>query len=319
MKYIEDLREGMNVAEIYFCKKADALVSKTGKTYYSVTLQDKTGLLDGKVWDVSNPGIEEFNTGDFVKVDGRITSYQGKLQMNIDRVYTVSEGQYNLADYIPASEYDIEEMYKEMMEILNKVTEPHLKKLITHFFVDDEKFIKGFKNHSAAKSVHHGFVGGLLEHTGHVVKICNFMCTLYPDMNRDLLVTAAALHDIGKMAELSTFPTNEYTDCGQLLGHIVIGIMAIDKAIVSIDNFPSVLRNELLHLIASHHGELEFGSPKRPALMEAWALHHADNMDAKLETFKEAVKQQQGTEWSAYNRLLDTPIRRTTSKDKYKE
>ncbi|MCR4716908.1 MAG: HD domain-containing protein [Lachnospiraceae bacterium] len=318
MRYIEDLREGMNVAEIYFCKKADALVSKAGKTYYSVTLQDKTGMLDAKVWDVSNPGIEEFSTGDFVKVDGRVTSYQGKLQLNIDRIYQVQEGQYVLADYIPASEYDIEQMYSEMMAILNQVTEPHLKKLINHFFVEDSKFIESFKNHSAAKSVHHGFVGGLLEHTSHVVKVCNFMCSLYPDLNKDLLVTAAALHDIGKLKELSKFPTNEYTDCGQLLGHIVIGIMAVNKAVSEIEGFPVVLRDELLHCIASHHGELEFGSPKKPALMEAIALHHADNMDAKLETFKEAVKQQQGTEWSAYNRLLDTPIRRTTSKDKYK-
>lgn len=319
MRYIEDLREGMNVAEIYFCKKAEALVSKNGKTYYSVTLQDKTGLLDGKVWDVSNPGIEEFNTGDFVKVDGRVTSYQGKLQLNIDRVYTVQEGQYILSDYIPASEYDIEQMYSELMDILKQVNQPHLKKLINHFFVDDAKLIDSFKKHSAAKSVHHGFVGGLLEHTSHVVKVCNFMCTLYPDMNKDLLLTAAALHDIGKLSELSRFPENEYTDRGQLLGHIVIGIMAVNKAVTDIEGFPTVLRDELLHLIASHHGELEFGSPKRPALMEAIALHYADNMDAKLETFKEAVKQQQGTEWSAYNRLLDTPIRRTTSKDKYKE
>jgi 3'-5' exoribonuclease len=180
------------------------------------------------------------------------------------------------------------------------------------FFVDDEAFVKAFKAHSAAKTVHHGFIGGLLEHTLHVTKLCQFYGTLYKELNMDLLLTAAAFHDIGKLDELSTFPENDYTDNGQLLGHIVIGIVKLDKAMDTIGDFPPVLRGELEHLIASHHGELEYGSPKKPALMEAMALHHADNTDAKLETFKELVSGAVNTDWMGYNRFVESNVRKTT-------
>jgi 3'-5' exoribonuclease len=312
MRYINELRENDTNSEIYFCKKADALVTKAGKTYYSVTLQDKTGTIEGKVWDVTNPGIEEFDKGDYVMVGGRITSYMGNLQYNIDRIYRVQEGQYNVADYMPCSEYDTDAMYEELLEILKGVKEVHLRKLIKMFFVDDETFVKAFKAHSAAKTVHHGFIGGLLEHTLHVTKLCQFYGTLYKELNMDLLLTAAAFHDIGKLDELSTFPENDYTDNGQLLGHIVIGIVKLDKAMDTIGDFPPVLRGELEHLIASHHGELEYGSPKKPALMEAMALHHADNTDAKLETFKELVSGAVNTDWMGYNRFVESNVRKTT-------
>ena len=311
MRYINELREGDVISEIYFCKKADVLVTKAGKTYYSMTLQDKTGTIDAKVWDVANPGIEEFDTHDFVKVGGRITSYQGNLQFNVDRIFRVDETMYSVADYMPCSEYDVDEMYQEMMNILNTVKEPHLRQLIKMFFEDNERFIKAFKGHSAAKSVHHGFIGGLVEHTCHVVKFCQFYGTLYKELNMDLLLTAAAFHDIGKILELSTFPDNDYTDDGQLLGHIVMGIIEIDKAAAKIEGFPRGLKSELEHCIAAHHGELEYGSPKKPALMEAVALHFADNTDAKLETFKEATKNVNGTEWMGFSRLFDSNIRKT--------
>lgn len=312
MHFINELREGDVVSDIYFCKKVDALVTKAGKTYYSMILQDKTGTIDGKIWDVTNPGIEEFNTHDFVKAGGRITTFQGNLQFNVDRIFRVDESMYNPADYMPCSEYDTEQMYEELMKILAGVRQQHLKQLIKMYFVENAQFISAFKKHSAAKSVHHGFIGGLLEHTLHVVKLCQFYGTLYPQLNLDLLLTAAAFHDIGKIVEISSFPENEYTDEGQLLGHIVIGILEIEKAAAKIEGFPQTLKSELEHCIAAHHGELEYGSPKKPALMEAVALHHADNTDAKLETFKEAVKASNGTAWSGYNRLFESNIRKTT-------
>ncbi len=311
MKYIAELRDGDSLSEIYYCKKSDVLVTKAGKTYYSLTLQDKTGSIDGKVWDVTNPGIEEFESGDFVKVGGRIITFQGNLQYNIDRIYRVSENQYDVADYMPCSVNDINQMYDDMISILQNVKEPHLQKLIKKFFVEDAAFIEKFKKHSAAKTVHHGFIGGLVEHTLHVVKLCDFYCGLYPSLQRDLLITAAALHDVGKVKELSAFPSNDYTDEGQLIGHIVIGIVDVDKAIDEIEGFPKTLRNELEHCIAAHHGELEFGSPKKPSLMEAVALHFADNTDAKLETFKEAMDSVQSTEWLGYNRFFESNIRKT--------
>lgn len=312
MYYIESFREGQNVSEIYFCKKADLLVAKNGKNYYSVTLQDKTGTIDGKIWEVNSPGIEDFDKGDYVKVEGRITSFQGNLQFNIERIYRVQEGQYVVADYMPCSEFDIEAMYQELLTYIGKVNNVHLKQLLDAYFVTDEcGLVKLFKKHSAAKAVHHAFIGGLLEHTLHVVKMCDFYTTLYSDLNADLLLTAAALHDIAKIYELSSFPENDYTDAGQLLGHIVMGVVEIDRQTAKIDGFPKTLRNELEHCIAAHHGLLEYGSPKKPALMEAIALHHADNTDAKLETFREAIKGANAGEWLGFNRMLDSNIRRT--------
>ena len=168
--------------------------------------------------------------------------------------------------------------------------------------------------HSAAKSVHHGFVGGLLEHTLGVTKNCDYFAKMYPVLNRDLLLTAAIFHDIGKLKELSTFPENDYTDAGQLLGHIMIGAEWVGDAIKSIDGFPVVLANELKHCILAHHGELEFGSPKKPALVEALALSFADNIDAKMETFRELLVNvpENDTKWQGYNRFMETNFRRTS-------
>ena len=190
---------------------------------------------------------------------------------------------------------------------------PYLQKLLSMFFLEDKAFEERFKFHSAAKTVHHGFVGGLLEHTLGVTSLCDAFCRQYPILNRDLLLTAAMFHDIGKMEELSAFPANDYTDAGQLLGHIVIGTEWIGKYIQKIPGFPARLGNELKHCILAHHGELEFGSPKKPALVEAVALNFADNMDAKMETLKEAFANvpEGNTEWLGYNRLLESNIRKT--------
>ena len=203
-------------------------------------------------------------------------------------------------------------MYKELMALIQSVKNPYLGKLL-HMFFDNEEFAKRFKFHSAAKSVHHGFVGGLLEHSLSVAKNCDFFAGNYPVLNRDLLITAAIFHDVGKLKELSVFPENDYTDAGQLLGHIVIGSEWISDAIKKIDGFPVVLANELKHCILSHHGELEFGSPKKPALIEAVALSFADNIDAKMETFTEllSVVPENNTDWQGYNRFMETNYRRT--------
>lgn len=179
--------------------------------------------------------------------------------------------------------------------------------------MEDEAFIKAFRFHSAAKSVHHGFVGGLLEHTLSVAKMCEYFAEAYPILNRDLLLTAAIFHDIGKTQELSAFPENDYTDDGQLLGHIVIGTEMISDRIRTIPGFPGRLAAELKHCILAHHGELEYGSPKKPAILEALALNFADNTDAKMETMIEALRGAgSNTGWLGYNRLLETNIRKTT-------
>ncbi len=313
MKYIESLREGERINEIYLCKGKQSALTKAGKPYDNVLLQDKTGTLDAKIWEPNSVGIEEFDALDYVSVMGDITSFQGSLQLNIKRVRRVAEGEYQPADYLPVSTRDTDEMYAELLSLIDSVEQPYLKKLLQSFFVEDEDFAERFRFHSAAKTVHHGFVGGLLEHTLSVAKHCDYFSTAYPLLNRDLLISAAIFHDIGKLEELSTFPANDYTDEGQLLGHIMIGVDMIGERIREVEGFPHGLSVELKHCILAHHGELEYGSPKKPALAEALALSFADNLDAKMETIREifANVPEGNLEWQGYNRLLESNIRRS--------
>lgn len=312
MKYIKDLREGMRTSDIYLCKQKQALKTKAGKNYFSLLLQDKTGIIDAKIWDLSN-GINHFEALDYIQVEGDVNCFQGALQMNVRRVRLADKGEYNPADYLPTTRYSIEDMYRKLIGYVNEIKNPYLSALCKSFFVEDENFIKIFKRHSAAKSVHHGFVGGLLEHTLGVVKLCDFFCGRYPIINRDLLLSAAMFHDMGKVKELSSFPENDYTDEGQLLGHIVMGVEMLDEHIRQIDGFPAGLALELKHCILAHHGEYEFGSPKKPAMIEAFALNLADNADAKLETMTELLENgNPEDEWLGYNRMFETNFKRTS-------
>lgn len=313
MRYIESLRDGERVNDIYLCKYKQTALTKAGKPYENVILQDKTGTLDAKIWDPGSLGIDEFEAMDYVAVTGDVLSFQGNLQLSIKRARKASEGEYEPKDYLPITDKDVDEMLRELMGYLDSVKNPYLNRLL-HSFFDEEGFQKAFCFHSAAKSVHHGFVGGLLEHTLSVTRNCDFFAKNYPFLNRDLLISAAIFHDVGKLKELSTFPENDYTDAGQLLGHIMIGAEWVGEKIKQIEGFPPVLENELKHCILAHHGELEFGSPKKPALIEALALSFADNLDAKMETVKEALESvpKNNLQWQGYNRLLDSNIRRTS-------
>lgn len=312
--YINEMREGQRISQVFLCKNKTVATTKAGKTYYSLQLQDKTGMLDGKVWDLNN-GIDHFDSMDFIQVDGDVTVFASSLQLNIRRIRKAREGEYVVADYFPVSSKNIEDMYRELMALADKIKNEKLHQLVASFFVEDADFIKRFKNHSAAKSVHHGFIGGLLEHTLSVTKLCYFYCSMYPALNRDLLLTAAMFHDIGKLEELSPFPTNDYTDDGQLLGHIVIGCEMVGARIRTIPGFPAKTAAELRHCILAHHGEYEYGSPKKPALIEALALNFADNTDAKLEVMIEALGGDVNGEWMGFNRFLDSNIRKTTPLD----
>ena len=312
MKFIETFHEGDRIGDVYLCKYRQSAVAKNGKAYENVVLQDRTGTIDAKIWDPNSSGINEFEAMDYVDVTGEVTSFQGALQLNIKRVRKAESGEYEPTDYLPVSERNLDEMYREMMDLLGQVQNPWLKQLTDKYF-GEEKFEKAFKNHSAAKTVHHSFVGGLLEHTLNVVKMCDYFVQQYPYLNRDLLLTAAAFHDVGKLKEISNFPENDYTDDGQLLGHIVMGSELVGYGCRSIKGFPKKLASELQHCILAHHGELEYGSPKKPALPEAMALNLADNADAKLETMKELLKgAQPDGQWLGYNRLFESNIRRSS-------
>lgn len=311
MKYIKDYKESERMSDIYLCKHKQSAVTKNGKPYDNVILQDKTGTIDAKIWDPNSAGIEDFDSLDYIEVYGDVTSFQGALQVNVKRVRKCREGEYDPADYLPVSRFGIEDMMKELMGFIGSVKNPYLHELLEALFIKDEAFLKAFKQSSAAKTVHHGFVGGLLQHTLAVTKLCDFYCTQYPILNRDLLLTSAICHDIGKTKEISLFPMNDYTEDGQFLGHIVIGAEMVGEKIRQIDGFPVLLANELKHCILSHHGELEFGSPKKPAIVEAVALCYADNTDAKIETFTELLENTTGQGWLGYNRLFESNLRST--------
>lgn len=312
MKFIKDYREGDRISDIYLCKHKQAAVTKNGKPYENVILQDKTGTIDAKVWDPNNMGIEDYDAKDYIEVFGEVNSFQGALQVNVKRIRVCREGEYNPADYLPVSSKDITEMYRELTGIISTIKSTYLKQLLEAFFIKDEDFKKRFCNSSAAKSVHHGFVGGLLEHTLSVTKLCDYYCTAYPILKRDLLLTAAMCHDIGKVKELSPFPENDYTDEGQFLGHIVMGTQMVGEKAARIEGFPKGLLSQVQHCILAHHGKYEFGSPKIPAIIEAVALNYADDTDAKLETFKEILDNAgDNNDWLGYNRLFESNLKKS--------
>ena len=312
MKYIGSFREGERVSDVYLCKHRHHALAKNGKAYENVTFQDKTGIVDAKIWDPNSSGIGEFGAMDYVFVTGDVVLFQGSPQLNIKRARRAEEGEYVPADYVPCTNKDADQMYMELRALLDTVGNQYLRLLIAKYF-DDETFVKAFKKHSAAKTVHHGFVGGLLEHTLSVVKMCDYFTQCYPYLKRDLLLTAAAFHDVGKLKEISAFPENDYTDDGQLLGHIVMGCELVGYGCRSIKGFPKKMASELQHCILAHHGELEYGSPKKPALPEALALNLADNADARLESMRELIEGSgENTGWLGYNKLFESNIRKSS-------
>lgn len=311
MKYIKDYKESDRMSDIYLCKHKQSAVTKNGKPYDNVILQDKSGTIDAKIWDPNSAGIEDFDSLDYIEVYGDVTSFQGALQVNVKRVRKCREGEYDPAEYLPVSKFGIQEMTQELYGFIDSIQNPCLHTLLESFFKKDQAFLKAFQQSSAAKTVHHGFVGGLLQHTLAVTRLCDYFCKQYPILNRDLLVTAAICHDIGKVKELSLFPVNDYTDDGQFIGHIVIGSEMIAEKVKEIEGFPALLANELKHCILSHHGEYEFGSPKKPAIVEAVALNFADNVDAKIETFTELLESTTEQGWLGFNRLFESNLRGT--------
>lgn len=311
MKYINELREGENIIEHYLCKSRQTMKSRNGKNYLSLKLQDKTGMVDAKVWDLNND-IQSFQENDFIKVDAFVTTFNNELQLNVKRICRSREGEYDPADFVPSTDKNIDEMYDQLMGYIKTMKNPYLKKLLEEIFLRHPVISKEFKYHSAAKAMHHSFRGGLVEHTLSVTQLCDFLAPRYNYVNRDILVASAMLHDVGKVLELSDFPTNDYTDDGQLLGHLILGSELIRDAAAKIDGFPKRLESLMKHCMLSHHGEYEYGSPKLPSTPEAFLLHCADNLDAKTKMIEEALAADstQG-HWAGYNRMLQRNLSRS--------
>ncbi len=311
MKFINTFKEGDIISEKYLCKFKQQLTNRNGKSYYSLKLQDKTGVIEAKVWDI-NKSIEHFEVYDYIHIEGTVILYQEEYQLNVKSISRSSEGELDPADYIPATPKNIDLMLEELKELICDIKNVYIRRLLESFF-HNEKFISEFKYHAAAKSVHHAYLGGLLEHTVTVAKIGKDLCAHYPIANEDLVVAGCLLHDIGKLTELAKLPSGDYTDLGNMLGHIMIGTEQIHDHIKEIENFPPVLETLIKHMIISHHGEYEYGSPKRPKTIEAMIVHSADNMDSRIKMFEEILLADVSKDdYAGYNRILNRNIRKST-------
>lgn len=311
MKYINELREGENIIEHYLCKSRQSMKSRNGKTYLSLKLQDKTGTVDAKVWDLNNE-IQSFQENDFIKVDAFVTTFNNELQLNVKRIRRSREGEYDPADFVPSTEKNINEMYQQLLGYIKTIKSPYIKKLLEEIFLRHPVISKEFAYHSAAKAMHHSYRGGLVEHTLSVTQICDFMAPRYQFVDRDILIASAMLHDVGKVMELSDFPVNDYTDEGQLLGHLIIGAELIGETAEKIEGFPKRLVTLLKHCMIAHHGEFEYGSPKLPSTIEAFILHCADNMDAKTKMIEDMLAADHTPgHWVGYHRMLQRNLCRS--------
>jgi len=311
MRYIEDLKEDEHIIEHYYCKQKQSLKTKAGKTFFSLKLQDKTGVIDAKIWELSND-IKSFEEGDFVKIDAYVSLYQNDLQLKVSKLRKSAEGEYNPLDYIPSTDKDVDAVYLEIMGYVKSMQNPYIRELTENVLTKNKRIASALKTHSAAKTMHHSYMGGLIEHILSVMQICDFLAPRYKFVNRDMLLCGAVLHDLGKIYELSPFPENNYTDEGELIGHIVKCLEIIDQAAAEINDFPDETKMLIKHCVLSHHGELEFGSPKQPKTIEAYILHLADNMDAKIKMFEEALeKDNTKGNWLGWQRILDRNIRRS--------
>jgi 3'-5' exoribonuclease len=314
--FIADLGKYENQAITgFFAVSAKGVRSKKdGSRYFALTLADRTGQIEARMWDTETAG--EFGSGDVVKLRGQVCRYQEKLQINVERIRAATRDEFELGDYVPQTERNVDELWSELNLYVQSFTDAHLRALI-RAFLDDAAIAAAFREAPAAKSMHHAWIGGLLEHVVSLLGICDLAAKHY-SVHRDLLLTGAILHDIGKLEELRWGTSFDYTIEGQLLGHITIGIGMIEKKIALLPDFPPQLRILVEHVVLSHHGKYEFGSPKLPMIPEAVLLHYLDDMDAKMQTlqneFARNVSAGRGagevTEWV---RSMERPLLNTTA------
>jgi 3'-5' exoribonuclease len=308
-QFTSDLAVGGKVESTFAVAGKQVRQKKNGEDYCTVMLQDREGTIDGVLWTEAFIRSEDFNVGDFVFVKGDVKAYKGGRQVVINSIKKIEDsGDIKTSDYLKTSRRDIEVMFGEIKEYISRVNNPYLGKLLDMFF-GDGKFVEDFKSSTAAMFYHHAFKGGLLEHTLNVTKICDAIYGVYKNLNYGLLISGAILHDIGKIKEYKTRVATEVTDEGRLLGHVTIGYGWILEKINKIDGFPEDLSNRLLHIILSHHGHREFGSPKRPKILEAFIVYHADHMDADVGGFNVLLEENKdGSDWSDYTKIFERPV-----------
>ncbi|MEG0846693.1 MAG: HD domain-containing protein [Niameybacter sp.] len=310
MSLIADLKPEEKMQGCYLCKYKQLLKNKNGKDYLTVKLQDETGTIEGKIWAI-HPGIEEFQVDDVVQVEAEVVLYQENLQANIGKIKRAEEGTYDLNTLLPRTPKDVKVLEAKLFAMIDEVQDTGIKKLLETLFYD-ETIYKYFMMGAAAKSVHHAYLGGLLEHTVTVAEVGKFLASCYEPVNLDLVIAGCLLHDIGKLYELSAFPKNDYTDEGQLLGHIMLGVEKVNEAKYNIPELSNEALLLIKHTILAHHGEYEYGSPKRPKCIEAMIVHLADYSDSKLKMFEEVLRGSEPTEQSlGYHKVLTRNMRRS--------
>jgi 3'-5' exoribonuclease len=307
--FVSDLKPNQLITTTFLVHGKDVRQKKSGEPYLSLLLGDRTGEVDAKMWDNVAEVMETFERDDFVKVKGLLQVFQNRLQLTIHKMSRVLDGDVDFADYFPASERDPAEMFAELRGIVAGIANPHLHSLLDAF-LDDEPLARMYRIAPAAKHVHHAFLGGLIEHVLSLCHLSQMMATHYHYVDIDLLLTGVILHDVGKVAELTYDRSFGYSSEGQLVGHIAIGLRFLHEKLQRLPDFPAKLRILVEHMILSHHGELEFGSPKLPQFPEALLLHHLDNLDSKMECMRALVAKDRLVEgyWTGYNPVLERSV-----------
>ncbi len=306
-RYVKDIKEGEQVRELFLVSGKALLTSNAGKPYLSLQLRDRTGTIEARVWDRADEIGKRFERDDVVEASGGAITYQGRVQLKVHDVRK-AEAAKDLSEYLPVTRKGIEPLWETLKGFIAGVKDPDLNRLLSAVFLGppETDVARRFRQAPGGKTMHHDYIGGLLEHTVSVVGICRFLSSHYEGVNADLLTAGALLHDVGKVHELSYEGAFDYTDEGRLLGHLYMGAEYVDRVCASLPGFPPEKAMLLKHMILSHHGELEYGSPKRPKILEAVLLHFIENMDAKVTAFNDAIGElPEGARWTDYQRMFE--------------
>lgn len=307
--FITDIEPNQILNGTFLVQHKDVRQKKSGEPYLSLTLADRTGDLDARMFDNAADAMNTFERDDFIRVKGLVQIFQNRQQLTIHKIQPVPESEVDFADFFPASKRNRDQMFQELLSWIASIANPHLKALLGAIFAD-QAIALAYRTAPAAKSVHHAWLGGLIEHVLSLCHLAKFTASHYPGVDFDLLLTGVILHDLGKTRELTFARGFGYSTEGQLLGHITIGLQMVDEKLCALPDFPAPLRNLLLHMILSHHGEMEFGSPKVPMFAEAMLLHQLDNLDSKMELIRGLVERDRMVSgvWSSYSPPLERSI-----------
>ncbi len=286
---------------------------KSGEPYLALTLGDRSGHLEAKMWDNVEEVLDAFHQDDFLKIKGLVNKYKNRFQLTVHKLRKLGESEIEFADYLPKTTKNIDELWQTLSDFVASIRSPHLRSVIQAFMADPE-IAAAYRNAPAAKTLHHAYIGGLLDHVVSLFRSCDLMCRNYPQINRDLLLSGAFLHDVGKIHELTYNRSFSYTTRGQLLGHMVIELELLHAKIALVRGFPDELKTLLEHLIISHHGQYDFGSPKLPMFPEALMLHYLDDLDSKMEAMRAHFEREADLEspWTSYNASLGRPLLNTS-------